>query len=50
MFDERLLGFCPGCRRPVAPDVHAFRYRSHWYHLRCALEDRKPERASARSA
>jgi hypothetical protein len=49
MFDDNLLGSCPGCRQPVAPDVHAFRYRSRWYHVRCALEDREPERFAAQS-
>lgn len=49
MLDGELLGTCPGCRQPVAPDVHAFRYRSHWYHVRCALEDREPERLAAQS-
>jgi hypothetical protein len=50
MLEKPALGICPGCRRPVAPDVHGFRYRSSWYHLRCALEAREPERVPARSA
>jgi hypothetical protein len=51
MFENELLGTCPGCRGPVMPDPHAFRYRSHWYHVRCALHEREPEPAlEARSA
>jgi hypothetical protein len=49
MLDCEPLGTCPGCRQPVAPDVQAFRYRSDWYHVRCALEDREPERFAAQS-
>jgi hypothetical protein len=45
MLEEDLLGTCPGCCRPVVADPHAFRYRSQWYHLRCALRDREPEPA-----
>jgi hypothetical protein len=47
MFEDQLLGTCPGCQAPVAPDSHAFRFRSQWYHLSCALREREPEHAYA---
>lgn len=47
---KNLLGTCPRCRRSVLPDVRAFRYRSQWYHLRCALMERAPEATLEASA
>jgi hypothetical protein len=38
---SHVLGTCPHCQDSVIADVHAFRYRLHWYHVRCALVERE---------
>jgi hypothetical protein len=51
MFDQKdLMGTCPHCRASVLADASAFRYRSQWYHLRCALKERQPEATLEASA
>jgi hypothetical protein len=47
---QDMLGTCPHCRSWVMADARAFRYRSQWYHLRCALLEREPEAALEASA
>jgi uncharacterized C2H2 Zn-finger protein len=34
------LGQCPRCAKTVRATAEAVRYSSHWYHVRCALEER----------
>jgi hypothetical protein len=39
------LGSCPACKSDVLADAYAIRRRGAWYHLRCAIERDKCERA-----
>ncbi len=37
--DPSRLGVCPACEETVIANASAVRFRSDWYHLRCALNE-----------